>query len=259
MESRLPYQMLRQPDDTTCGPTCLHSVYRFYGVEIPLEQIIREVGSLTEGGTYAVCLGCHALRNGFDARIETVNLQFFDPTWFRPLSPPLEERLRAQMEIKQTPKFVSASQTYLEFLELGGEIRMESPSANLIRKYLKRGRPILTGLSATWLYREARERTVFTSDGRPRSVLDDIGGYPQGHFVVLCGYDSEERQVLVADPLAPNALAKDHLYHVDLDRVISAILLGILTYDANLLVIQPRKKQRRLVSIDRDPGAPLTL
>ena len=24
---------------------------------------------------------------------------------------------------------------------------------------------------------------------------------PSGHFVVLCGYDNKERQVLVADPL----------------------------------------------------------
>ena len=27
-----------QPDEVSCGPTCLHSVYRFYGDELPLAQ-----------------------------------------------------------------------------------------------------------------------------------------------------------------------------------------------------------------------------
>jgi hypothetical protein len=37
-----------------------------------------------------------------------------------------------------------------------------------------------------------------------------------------------------------NPVAAGHRYHVRVDRLINAILLGIVTYDANLLVIQPR-------------------
>jgi len=49
--------MLAQPDDATCGPTCLHAVYRYLGHEIPLDQIIRKVTRLKTGGTLGVMLG----------------------------------------------------------------------------------------------------------------------------------------------------------------------------------------------------------
>lgn len=244
MESRLPYQILRQPNETTCGPTCLHSVYQYYGDEQPLANVIDEVGSLQEGGTLAVFLGCHALRRGYEATIYTLNLQVFDPTWFRPGAPPIAERLALQRDRKPSPKLRVACNAYIEFLRLGGQLRMEVLDGHLIRKFLNRRTPILTGLSATFLYGEARERLSEDPVGPPRWIHDDVGGYPQGHFVVLCGYDSEEREVLVADPLAPNPLGQDHVYPVELDRVIGAVLLGIVTYDANLLVIRPKPRER---------------
>jgi len=239
METRLKFDILPQPDDTTCGPTCLHAVYRYHNREFPLEQVIAETAKLEEGGTLAVLLACHALRQGFDATIYTYNLQVFDPTWFFPDAPPLTERLAAQMAVKESPKLRMASQAYLQFLSLGGRMRMEDLTASLIRKYLSRGIPILTGLSATYLYREAREY------GGPKSIPDDIRGVPAGHFVVLCGYDKETREVLVADPLMPNPLATDHLYVLPIDRVICSVLLGILTYDANLLILEPHTQRER--------------
>lgn len=220
-------------------------MYHFYGDALPLSQIIHEVGMLKEGGTLAVFLGCHALRRGYEATLYTCDLRVFDPTWFRPGAPPLVDRLRAQKQQKLKSKFQVASDAYIEFVELGGLIRMEPPSRALMRKYLKRDIPILTGLSSTWLYGEARERLVDESAEAPKYTIDDVGGHPQGHFVVLCDYDTDEREVLIADPYTPNPLARDHLYHVDIDRVIAAILLGILTYDANLLVIEPRKSKTR--------------
>jgi len=37
---RLPVQILPQPDETTCGPTCLHAVFRYFGEDVPLKRII---------------------------------------------------------------------------------------------------------------------------------------------------------------------------------------------------------------------------
>ena len=71
----------------------------------------------------------------------------------------------------------------------GGDVRMEDMTGNLLRRYLKRSIPILTGLSATYLYNERREFGE-------RSTPDDVRGLPQGHFVVLCGYDVVERTVM---------------------------------------------------------------
>ena len=85
-------------------------------------------------------------------------------------------------------------------------------------------------MSATYLYRTAREFG-------PGDDYDDVRGTPSGHFVVLCGYDREKRTVLVADPLQSNPVGKGQYYEVDLNRVICSILLGVTTYDANLLII----------------------
>ncbi len=234
---RLNVLPLPQPNDSTCGPTCLQAVYRYYVDEVSLDQVIEETGTLEEGGTLAAFLGTHALRRGYAATIFTYNLHVFDPTWFTP-GVVLKEKLLAQQVVKEARKLRAASSAYLEFLRLGGVIRMEVLTSDLIRRYLKRSVPVLTGLSATFLYGEARERPLPDPVNGRTAVSDDIGGAPSGHFVVLCGYDPDERTVLVADPLETNPIAVDRRYWVDIDRVFSAIMLGIVTYDANLLIIQ---------------------
>ena len=246
METNLIVEMLPQPDDYTCGPTCLHSVYRYHGDQIELEQVISEVSRVAGGGTLDVLLACHALRRGYHATIYTYNLQLFDPTWFRPGRDDLADMLRRQMDSKPSPILKVATRAYLEFLELGGRLRFEDLTTGLIRKYLGRAVPVLTGLSATFLHRVPREYG-------PACEPDSVRGEPTGHFVVLCGYDKETREVLVADPLATNPVSGSNRYAVSIDRVICAILLGIITYDANLLIIEPRKlrKQGSHASIDR--------
>ena len=52
----------QQPDDVTCGPACLHGVYRHYGDDVPLERIIADIHTLDQGGTLDVngeVLACH--------------------------------------------------------------------------------------------------------------------------------------------------------------------------------------------------------
>ena len=230
-------RILPQPDDTTCGPTCLHAVYRFWGEELELDEVIREVVPLESKGTLAVLLACHALRRGYRATIYTYNLHVFDPSWFENGAEELEVRLRAQARVKRDRKLRFATGAYLEFLSLGGELRFRELSLDLVRGYLKKERPILTGLSATYLYGCPREREA--EDDGERMVYDDIRGHPTGHFVVLSEYDPESREVVVADPLGDNPRFGGQYYRVGIQRVLGAILLGVLTYDANFLVIEP--------------------
>lgn len=252
LDSLLEFKILPQPNDSTCGPTCLHAIYHYYGDDVPLEQVIEEHKSLKEGGTLAVFLACHALRRGYQATIYTYNLSMFDPSWFSPEKKDLVERLQAQLKIKfkNSPRFQSATHGYLEFLQTGGILKTEVLNAGLIRRYLKNGIPILTGLSATYLYQVPRE--VVEYEGA-EGEYDDLRGEPSGHFVVLCGYKKEARLVTAADPLLPNPMAPSHQYDVKIDRVIGAILLGVITHDANLLIIEPKKvdKVARHVHTDR--------
>lgn len=233
---QLDLEILRQPDDATCGPTCLHAVYRHFGDDIELPELIDQIPQLHGGGTLAVQLANHALRRGYRALIATYNLAVFDPSWFPGEPKALAERLRAQMKAKSDRKLEEATPAYLEFLDLGGELIMEDLTPALLRRWLEQGRPILTGLSATFLYRSPREIGV------DKLVDDDIRGVPTGHFVVLSGWDAERREVRVADPLEDNPGFQKHVYWLPVDRVINAVLLGVLTYDANLLILDPAEK-----------------
>ena len=60
METKLRVDILPQPDDNSCGPTCLHALYRYYGDELPLDQVLAEVPMLESGGTLDVLLANHA-------------------------------------------------------------------------------------------------------------------------------------------------------------------------------------------------------
>jgi len=235
---RLQLDVTRQPNATTCGPTCLAAVYRFFGDEVGVEQVIAEVRGHAEGGTLAVLLGCHALVRGYRAVLYTYNLAIFDPTWFGLDRASLAARLREQARHKQDPRLRFGSDAYLDFIEGGGELRFADLSRRMIRRLLDDGLPVLTGLSATYLYRERRE---VAASNQP----DDVRGEPVGHFVVLSGYEERARQVLIADPLQPNPLAERGVYAVAVDRLITAILLGVLTYDANLLQLAPGAGRRR--------------
>lgn len=225
-----------QPDDVTCGPTCLHALYNYYQDHIEMEQVIGQVQQLKSGGTLAVYLGIHALQRGYQTKIYTYNLHIFDPTWFAE-GVDLKEKLKQQVAVKKDHRIKKTTAAYLKYLELGGKIQYAELTTRLMKKYLVRQVPILTGLSATYLYQCAREIAE-------TNQYDDISGEPSGHFVLIKGYDRESRMVHISDPLNPNPVAKtEQHYQVSIYRLINAILLGIVTYDANLLIIQPKKKE----------------
>ncbi len=227
----LPLNIQPQPDETTCGPTCLHAIYGYWGEKEKLADVIARTRKLEQGGgTFAVFLACDALRKGYQATIYTYNLMVFDPTWFgREVD--IADRLRRQRELKKDARLRHATDGYLEFLQLGGRLRLTDLTRPLVRGLLRRGLPILTGLSSTYLYRTARE---FGPDDAP----DDVRGSPAGHFVVISGYNRKENSVLISDPYGPA-----RQYWVNIDRALGAVLLGIVTHDANLLIIHPARRR----------------
>ena len=225
--------ILAQPTDESCGPTCLQALYDFYDDHQELTSVIQEVKQVKGEGTLAVMLGNHALKRGYAATIYTYNLQMFDPTWFQE-DIDLISKLKEQLSYKRTKKFRQATKAYTQFLSTGGKILFEELQPALLKKILHKNTPVLTGLSATYLYQSSREIPQ-------TNTYHDTKGEPVGHFVVIRGYDEKQRKVLIADPLNPNPI-KDVIqyYSVDIQRVVNAILLGIVTYDANLLIIQPK-------------------
>ncbi|HUE95959.1 MAG TPA: hypothetical protein VMN39_04840, partial [Longimicrobiaceae bacterium] len=221
-----------QPDDTTCGPTCLRNVYHYFGLDLPLDDVLGGIDRNEDGGTLAVFLGLAALRRGFQARIYSYDLRIFDPTWHELRPAALTEKLRLRVPHLGSPKARRSAKAYLKFLELGGAIAFEELTPRLLKRILNRNHPILAGLSATHLYGFSRERH---DPATHRLVDDDIAGDPTGHFVVITGYEQWGRRFVVLDPSAHVPVTQDGRLIVDAQRLINSILLGDLTYDAVLL------------------------
>lgn len=232
----LDVQRFLQPDDVTCGPTCLAQVYRYYGFDKSLQQIIGETPRNPDGGTLAVYLAQSALRNGFGATIYSYNLRVFDPTWRRLNARELARKLDRRLEVAETPKLKRALHAYSQFIELGGRIQFRELTKELLVDLLDRRRPVLCGLSATYLYRRKREHG---------KRYDDVRGMPVGHFVVICGYYPRTDRFMVRDPASHIPFSRSGKYTVDAQRLVTAILLGDVTYDADLLVLSPPKQRDR--------------
>lgn len=237
LDIELDVDIQPQPTETTCGPTCLQAVYGFHGRPMPLRRVINEVSALPGGGTFMAYLGSHSLTRGFRATIYTWNLRVFDPTWFSDRAQLLERLERRIAAKKKDTRLALVGRAYSSFLAAGGRVRYCDLNRALLRTLLHSGTPVISGLSATYLYGTARE---YGPDDQP----DDIRGEPAGHFVVLSGYRRADRTLRVSDPYLPNPVSPSPEYWLHIDRVINAILLGTLTYDANLLLIDPANSTR---------------
>lgn len=232
MSRKLDVEISMQPDYTTCGPTSLHAVYQYWEDEISLEQTVKEIQQFDEGGgTLGVVLGKHALKRGYSVTIYSYNINIFDPTWFsftpEKLIDVLEERASGR---RGNTKDYYAIKEYIDFIKLGGEVRFQDLTKDLLFEILHEDIPILTGLSSTWLYQDARENAV-------TNEYDSIHGDPTGHFVIINGYKSRN-EFFIADPYHKNPIANSHHYQINGDKLINSILLGISTYDGNLLAIK---------------------
>ena len=118
-------------------------------------------------------LANHALQRGYKVTLFTYNLEMFDPTWFALSNEEIRARLKAQADVKRWRRLQAASRGYDEYLRLGGKLKLRDLDPSLLRKFLKRGIPVITGLSATYLYRAVRDIPDTNED-------DDVRGQPSG-------------------------------------------------------------------------------
>ncbi|MEO6096854.1 MAG: cysteine peptidase family C39 domain-containing protein [Fibrobacteria bacterium] len=230
---KLNLNVSKQPDDESCGITCLQAIYDYYSHPTSLEKLKTEIEHWQTGGTVAVNLARHALGHGFQAEIHSYNIKIFDPSWSalnaRDLSLKLKQRQRRIRSTKQK-KVIGF---YLDFLKQGGSLKFDDLDENLLTRLFKAHHPIICGLSATYLYQQVRETADCTED--------DVVGQPVGHFVVVSGWDPQTRTVTINDPLRKNPISDTGTYKLPFTKFSNAVMLGILTYDENLLVISKQQ------------------
>lgn len=234
---RLGVERLRQPDDLTCGPTSLLQLYRYYDYEKTLPEVIAATRRNPDGGTLAVYLGLSALAEGLAPTLYTYNLHVFDPTWWGLGPEAMVAKLRQRAAVVESQRLSRIILAYVDFIESGGRVRFQELERRFLVGLLRDGQPILTGLSATYLYRTPREF---------KEQYDDVRGEPAGHFVVISGYDPEREEFFVCDPSPHSPFSPDGYYAVGAERLIASILMGESTSDAVLLVLgTPRRAAAR--------------
>jgi hypothetical protein len=226
---KLNLHVPKQPDDESCGITCLQAIYDYYDYSTSLAKLKDEIEHLQTGGTVAVNLARNALAHGFKAEIYTYNIKIFDPTW-QALEPrDLSHKLKLRQRKIRSKKQKKVIGFYQDFMKKGGTVRFDDLNEDLLSRLFKDHKPIICGLSATYLYQHMRE----TSDNEE----NDIIGQPVGHFVVVSGWDPHTRSVTIQDPLRKNPISETGTYKLPFTKFANAVMLGILTYDENLLVI----------------------
>lgn len=229
----LPVDRIEQPDDLTCGPTALLQIYRHlhargFGEERSLAQVIRATRRNPDGGTLAVYLALAALDDGWVPSLFSFNLDVFDPTWSELPAEALATKLEARVGEVEGERLRRVIRAHAELLRRGGQVHLVDLDRRLLVGLLASGHPILTGLSATWLYRTPRELA---------EEEDDVAGWPVGHFVVVSGYQPEHDRFLVVDPSRQIPFSRTGVYPVPSERLMASILLGDATFDGVLLVL----------------------
>ncbi|MEO7425440.1 MAG: cysteine peptidase family C39 domain-containing protein, partial [Fibrobacteria bacterium] len=72
---KLDLHVSKQPDDESCGITCLQAIYAYHDYPASLDKLKREIEHWQTGGTVAVNLARNALAHGFRAEIYTYNIK----------------------------------------------------------------------------------------------------------------------------------------------------------------------------------------
>lgn len=216
-------EMLPQPDDTSCGPTALHAIYKYYGLDIPLNTVISELeGYSTLEGTYDAMIGVDALKRGFQVNIFVYNLRIFDPSWKYDES--ITEKLYTMKARLSDPRLIKSVEWFIRFSEMGGHIVISSPLINA----LTAEHPVICGLSATHLYNCRRENPI-------TNEYDEFGS-PVGHYVVTDAHFGDT-SVPIYDPYGDRSRIRKIEYIMPINAVIESIMLGTLTYDGSVIEI----------------------
>ena len=226
---KLEVSVSTQPDDESCGITCLQAIYDYYGEETTFARLQSEIEHWHTGGTVSVNLARHALTHGYSAEIYTYNIKIFDPTWKHLPSKDLANKLKLRQKKSRSKKQKKIIGFYQDFIRKGGSVKFDDLDEALLDRLFAKRRPIICGLSATYLYQNMRET--------PANEENDIVGHPVGHFVVVSEWDAKTRHVTIHDPLRKNAISQTGTYRLPFTKFTNAVMLGILTYDENLLVI----------------------
>jgi len=162
----------------TCGPSSLKQVLSYYGKNIPLNDMLKEI-EMTKYGTWMSNLAIYAENLGYKTKIITFDTNILDPTWIGLPKKKLIRKLKLRFKTIKNKEH----EPLAEYLENGGTLEIKIPTKEMLINYLNKGIPPIISLSCTSLW-----KTIRRVPDTLKST--DIKGKHIGHYLTVNGYEN---------------------------------------------------------------------
>lgn len=225
---RLKVPFIAQTNRQLCGSAVADMVLRYYGISANrdlLERVLQE----HHGGTDLAKIGRIFLQNNFVTEFVSGNPDLLGGKHHgrtqEEIRGYLEELARFDYEGSHNDIML---QSLLEYMNEGGIVRLEAPTAAMVHAEIDAGRPVIGFLT-----------TSFTKIGRPLK---------NAHYVVINGY--RRKKTFVLDPIRERTYTEEKFlgsFGGNLKIVTSALFGGLYSDDNTALdegsILLIRKKQ----------------
>lgn len=131
-----------QPEGTKyCGLAGLSMIFKYHGLNIPFEQIIKDL-EVDTVGTYAPQLETYLIKHGFEVEIITLHPTLFTKHDYLMNQKEILFRLEVLFNKSKIERNKKTLSYFIEFLKSGGKIKVNIPSKEDIINEIKENRPL---------------------------------------------------------------------------------------------------------------------
>ncbi|MFH1431975.1 MAG: C39 family peptidase [archaeon] len=147
----LDVALIRKPKDSVyCGIACLNMVLEYYGITISFDKLKDEIEA-DSVGTYAPQLGSYLIKKGFD-----VEIVFLHPALFTNMDrgkkpDEIMAHLNSMSDCLNSERNKKALFYFIDFLKMGGSIKVKIPDKEDILVEIKEKRPLMALMTSNFL------------------------------------------------------------------------------------------------------------
>ncbi len=167
-------QLFQDIDSKDCGPVCTQMVLKYFGLENDLQSLAEKL-SYDDVGTFSFDNGIILLKSGLKVTCITAQPYLFSPDIKLNNKQSIIQHISSK--IVDLPKFEKGIKLLKDFLNTGGELNIEIPNIQHIKKAIDNECLIIALIYG-------------------KALGSNEGGF---HFVIVNGYDEEN--VYITNPL----------------------------------------------------------
>jgi hypothetical protein len=216
MQLNIPVVYQKQ-GSVDCGPSVLSMWLAYYGKNMPVAKITKQVEVYKGLGTYTPQLGTFMIEQGFNVEIVTLHPDLFTLSDQQLSQKQILERFRSLVKKAKKVSSKRALRFFIQFMEGGGKIKVAIPFAEDVREEIKEKRPLGALLTSNYL----------------------LGNEPRFnfHFNLITGIDAEF--VYLNDPLIDKRGGKQRF---KIDEYFYGIYASAYAELDNACLMKARKK-----------------